>query len=211
MTTLNAIASEIPGTVVALTSSTAAPAELRRFINGAGCHPDFDFMRYWWASSDNRPGIAPWIQKKLTPGSDPEFGQALRADLVLPKAASGEYMNLAFLLDRFDRTLPSYEQHAFVQMKFTLLGDEPLHVGWERVRAFALQYLAGERRLAAVLVLHNPGVAGSGNAPHIHVIVPARQLTANGFGATDKGLCSDRGQEECWAAWQVLIGKGGAA
>ena len=118
-------------------------------------------------------------------------------------------MSLAFLLDRYDRTLPSYEQHAFVQMKFTLVHDEPLHVGWERVRAFALQYLAGERRLAAVLVLHNPGAAGSGNAPHIHVIVPARQLTANRFGATDKRLCLNQGQGECWGAWQALLAKGG--
>lgn len=198
--------------VTALVSAASgAAAELRCFINGGGVYPNFDFTRYWWASSENRPGIAPWVQKKLKPGSDPEFGQALRADLVLPKAASGDYMNLAFLLDRFDRTLPSYEQHAFVQMKFILPGDEPLHVGWERVRAFALEYLAGERGLAAVMVLHNPGIAGSGNAPHIHVIVPARQLTANGFGATDKGLCSDRGQEECWAAWQAFLEKGGVA
>lgn len=198
--------------VTALVSAASgAAAELRCFINGGGMYPNFDFTRYWWASSENRPGIAPWVQKKLKPGSDPEFGQALRADLVLPKAASGDYMNLAFLLDRFDRTLPAYEQHAFVQMKFTLPGCEPLHVGWERVRAFALEYLAGERGLAAVIVLHNPGVAGSGNAPHIHVIIPARQLTANGFGATDKGLCSDRGQEECWAAWQALMAKGGVA
>lgn len=164
-----------------------------------------------WASSENRPGIAPWVQKKLRPGNDPEFGQALLADLVLPAEASGEYMDLAFLFDRYDRTQPSYEQHALVQMKFTLADSEPLHVGWERVRAFALQYLAGERGMAAVLVLHNPGAAGSGNAPHIHVIVPARQLTANGFSATDTRLCSDQGHEECWAAWQAHLQKGGVA
>jgi len=71
---MNAIAPEVSGTAVVLTSSNAAPAELRRFINGAGSHPSFDFMRYWWASSDKRPGIAPWIQKMLQPDSDPEFG-----------------------------------------------------------------------------------------------------------------------------------------
>lgn len=211
MTAANANALDASCTAVALTSSSAAPAELRRFINGAGVHPNFDFMRYWWASSDHRPGIAPWVQKKLQPGSDQQFGQAMRVDLALPSAASGEYMSLAFLLDRYDRTLPSYEQHAFVQMKFTLPGHEPLHVGWEQVRAFALQYLARERGLATVLVLHNPGAAGSCNPPHIHLIVPARELTANGFGATDKRLCSDIGQEECWAAWQDFLQEGGAA
>lgn len=192
-------------------NSNAAPAELRRFINGAGIHPNFDFTRYWWPSSEGRPGIAQWVQKKLRPGSDPVFGQAARVDVVLPPAVCGEYMHLPFLLERYDQTLPSFEQHAFVQVKFTLPATEPLHVGWERVRGFALEYFARERGLAAILVLHNPGTAGSCNPPHIHLIVPARELTTNGFGATDKRLCSDLGQEECWAAWQVFLGKGGIA
>lgn len=52
-----------------------------------------------------------------------------------------------------------------------------------------------------IMVLHEPSIACSGNAAHIHLIVLARMLGQSGFGETDRLLCSDPGQQAIWAAW----------
>ena len=183
----------------------SAPAILRHFVNGGGSHLDFDFTRYWWEGEGARAGIAPWVEKKMRPGDDPDHGAALGVDLVLPRRAPGDYWDIAHLLGRFDATLPAFERHAFVQVKIGLPEDEPLHVGAEKVRAFARRHFAIERRLAAIIVTHAPAIAGSSNQPHIHVIVPARELGPNGFGITLHRLCSDSGQQEAWEAWKPYV------
>ena len=188
----------------AKTPGAEAPASvvLRQFVNGGGDHADFDFTRYWWEGSGPRTGIASWVEKKIRPGDDPVHGAARHVDLVLPRRAPGDYWDIAHLLARFDATLPAYERHAFVQVKIGLPETEPLHVGAEKVRAFARRHFAIERRLPAIIITHAPAVAGSSNQPHIHVVVPARELGPDGFGVTVHRLCSDTGQQEAWEAWK---------
>lgn len=191
-----------PAATTTLEAEATVPAVLRQFVNGGGDHADFDFTRYWWEGDGPRAGIAPWIEKKMRPGDDPDYGAAVDTSLVVPRRAPGDYWDIAHLLARFDETLPSFERHAFVQVKIGLPADEPLHVGAEKVRAFARRHFAIERRLAAIIVTHAPALAGSSNQPHVHVIVPSRELGPNGFGVTSYRLCSDSGQQEAWEAWK---------
>lgn len=186
-------------------TEASAPAVLRQFVNGGGDHANFDFTRYWWEGSGPRAGIAPWVEKKIRPGDDPNHGAARHVDLVLLRRAPGDYWDIFHLLARFDASLPAFERHAFVQVKIGLPDTEPLHVGAEKVRSFARRHFATERRLAAILVTHAPGVAGSSNTPHVHVVVPARELGPNGFGVTVHRLCSDSGQQEAWEAWKPYV------
>jgi len=179
-----------------------ATAELKHFVNGAGTQAGFTFVRYWWDGPGKRPGITNWIEKKVRVGSDPEFGNAARSEVLLPRHASGEYAKLDFLLARFDATLPAYERHAFVQVKVELPRCEPYHVGYEVVRNFARKHFTIERAHPVVSVAHLPGMAGSENAPHVHAIVLARELGPNGFSETSTRLCSDKGQIDAWEAWQ---------
>lgn len=182
-----------------------AAAVLRQFVNGGRDHADFDFTSYWWEGGGPRAGIAPWVEKKIRPGDDPRHGVACNVDLVLPRRAPGDYWDIAHLLARFDATMPAFERHALVQVKIGLPDHEALHVGADKVRAFARRHFAIERRLAAILVTHAPGIAGSSNQPHVHVIVPARELGPNGFGVTVHRLCSDSGQQEAWEAWKPYV------
>lgn len=201
----NAAAKAKPTTAPLASANPPAEAELKRFSNGAGLQPGFYFERKWWDGDGPRAGIAPWVEKKIQLGSDPAFGTAARSEVLLPRFAPGEYTTLAHLLARFDATLPMYERHALVQVKIELPLYEPYHVGYEVVRSFALQHFAIERAHPAILVAHLPGLAGSENKPHIHVIVLARELGPNGFGQTSTRLCSDKGQADAWDAWQPYL------
>lgn len=110
-------------------------------------------------------------------------------------------MSLDHLLTRFDASLPVFERNAYAQVTIDLPRDAPLHLGWERVRSWARQHFPVERSLAAILILHAPHLALSANAPHIHVIVPARRLGANGFGEHARDVNSDEGHRDALGSW----------
>jgi hypothetical protein len=181
------------------------PAELKQFSNGGGSLPGLYFQRIWWEGDGPRPGISEWVMKKIFVGADPSFGTAARFEVLLPRYASGEYAVLTHLLARFDATLPAYMHHALVQVKIELPNHEPFHLGYEVVREFARQHFTIERAHPVILVTHLPGMAGSENKSHVHVIVLSRELGPNGFGEISTRLCSDRGQSDAWDAWQPYL------
>ena len=163
-------------------------------------HPDFAFARYWYKCQSDREGVRPWFDRKLFPGTDPRFGGAAKVDVLLPPTAPGDLVRIGTLIDRFDDTLPPFEQHAMIQVKIMLDREEAWHVGFERVRSFARSHFAG--RFASVLIAHVPGVAGlKGQGNHVHCAVLSRELNINGFGGACTALCSDRGYEAALAAW----------
>jgi hypothetical protein len=104
---------------------------------------------------------------------------------------------------RFDNT-PTMREDFFAEFKITLRCGVPVHAEWETVRAWSREHFAIKRELAAILVLHRPGLAGSHNLPHVHVFIPARKLTIDGFGGHAKPLCSDVGQQEAWESWSAF-------
>ncbi|MXO67181.1 hypothetical protein GRI91_15570 [Altererythrobacter endophyticus] len=186
------------------------PATFKSFGKGDGDHPGFAFTRYWWEGEGLREGITPWVLKKLRLGDDPVFGQAARAEVLLPPTAPADYADCAFLLKRFDETRPSFEKHAMVQAKLSLDPSEPWHVGYERARGFVRAHFAV--RFPVILVAHVPGVAGlEGYGNHVHCIVLPRPVTINGLGGTCHRLCSDRGYNEALEAWQRHVAKETAA
>lgn len=185
-------------------------AVLRSFSKGEGEHPGFSFTRYWWQGEGPRDGISPWVRKKLRPGDDPIFGHAARSEVLLPPCAPGDYANIDFLLQRFDETLPPFENHAMVQVKLALDESEPWHSGYERVRAFARDHFAD--RFPVILVAHIPGTAGlEGNGSHVHCIVLSRFLSVNGLRGACHLLCSDRGYAAALSAWRQHTNVGEAA
>jgi hypothetical protein len=193
----------------AVPTTATEPATLKSFHDGGGTHSGFRFQRSWWQGSGPRAGIAERILKKLQPGDDPDHGRALKHDVLLPANAPSEYMVIEHLLERYDATLPRFGQHAYAQITIDLDPAEPLHVSWERVRRYARSF--ADTGLAVVLVLHAPSLALSANAAHCHLILPARFLTAHGFGAVASRLCSDPGHCDAWEAWQThLTGDGQA-
>lgn len=164
-------------------------------------HRDFAFSRHWYKGEENRVGVRPWFDKKLFPGEDRRFGCAAKYDLLLPPMAPGDLGRFGTLVDRFDDTLPPYEQHAMIHVKIMLDPAEAWHVGFERVRSYARAHFA--HRFATVLIAHIPGLAGlTGQGNHVHCAVLSREITINGFGGACTDLCSDRGYEAALAAWR---------
>jgi hypothetical protein len=190
--------------VVELTTSTAIEfAELKSFGRGDAKHPSFAFTRYWWADEGPRQGITPWVEKKLRPGDDPQFGAAAKVEVLLHDRAPADYADLAFLLRRFDEKLPQYERHLMVQVKLGLDPNEPWFAGYERARGFARQHFAS-KRFPVILVAHVPSTAGlNGFGNHVHCIVLSRPIGINGLEGPCHRLCSDKGYADALAAWNA--------
>ena len=177
------------------------------YFNNGGHFPGLYHKRYF--RQDPReapPSIGELIYPRLN--MIPEFQRTdedlavapPRSDLLLPPGAPGNISSIEALVERFDAT-PLVKDEIMVEVKLTLPEDETAHKGWERVRAFALNEFAIKRSLAAVLVLHRPDLAGSSNPRHVHVLVPARKLTIDGFSAKAELLgCAD-GHRAIWLAW----------
>lgn len=184
--------------------AAVAPAELKSFYQRSPDHDGVSFTRYWWDGPGPREGIAPFVRKKLRPGDDPVFGHAARSEVLLPASAPSDYADIDFLLERFDATLPPHAWHAMVQVKVELDPAQTWHAAYEDVRAFARGHFAV--RFPVVLVAHVPGTAGlTGFGNHIHCIALSRPLDLNGLGGACNRLCSDRGREDAFAAWDAHL------
>ncbi len=174
-----------------------APEELSCFSLDFSECPSFRYIRYFYKQQTERAGIASMVLAKLTPKGH----VAARHDLLLPDSASGEYQDLAHLLQRYDTMLPAVERNGYAQFTLTLPAGQPAHVGWEQVRAWVRSYFVCQQQLAALMVLHLPYLAGSPNANHIHVLLPARRLSVHGFSGHARDVCSDQGCREALASW----------
>lgn len=180
-----------------------------KYSNGGGRFANFNFTRYWRQDArEAAPLITPLIMPRLDPvplyQRHPNSLAPVppRSDLLLPAAAPGDIFHPRGLLERFDAT-PALRQDLYVEIKITLDAPTAAHVGWEQVRGWCLEYFAIQRGLAAVLVLHRPGLGGSIRPNHVHVFIPARLLTADGFVGNAGSLCSDTGNLEAGEAWEA--------
>lgn len=124
----------------------------------------------------------------------------VRRDFVLPREAPNTLNSIAEIFAAFD-SVPPLRRDVMIEMKFILRLTTAPHLAYEAVRDFARGHFAGHRGLAAMLVLHLPGRSGAVGDNHIHLFVPARRLTPQGFGSNAGKLVHDQGFEEVKAAW----------
>ncbi|WP_349513788.1 hypothetical protein [Erythrobacter sp. NFXS35] len=147
--------------------------------------------------------MAELIGPRLAPAPGYQASSPLadaRRDFVLPREAPNTINSIAEILAAFD-SVPPLRRDVMIEMKFILRPSTAPHLAFEAVREFARRHFAGLRGLAAMLVLHLPGRSGAVGDNHIHLFVPARRLTPEGFGANAGRLVHDEGFEEVTAAW----------
>ncbi|WP_234791927.1 hypothetical protein [Sphingobium yanoikuyae] len=84
----------------------------------------FKYIRYFYKQDVHRAGIADMVMAKLTPAGH----QASRHDLLLPDAASGEYMDLNYLLQRYDASCSVVEVR--IWRSSTRNGSASLQIHW---------------------------------------------------------------------------------
>lgn len=190
---------------------------IRRSIRGTvyipvhdPAHPDIGWGVLRRQVDDTINNLPAFVQTKLQPmkretASDAWERSCWRDDVLLPPAANDDLCDVRVLSERYESSaLPETKDLAIVAT-IRLQGAEPMHAHWERVRSFAHQRLAIDRRLAVILVGHVPAHAGSRAANHIHMVIPARELTAQGLGAGLGRFASDRGLPVFateWASWR---------
>jgi hypothetical protein len=200
--TTKALARDAEG--AASVTEAIPPATLESFVNGGGFYPGFQFKRGWWEGPGEREGIYSTFASRIQVGDCPKAGMALRHEVLLPDLASSEYLDWEVLVRRFDETLPSFCHDAYAAVKIDLPPDQAPHVGFETVRSYAHEYFVRGKDLPVVLALHVPYMAGSKNRPHTHILIPARQLGAHGFGLACRDLCSDQGHLASFEAWKAF-------
>ncbi|MDL5054801.1 hypothetical protein QQ056_14775 [Oscillatoria laete-virens NRMC-F 0139] len=168
----------------------------------------FRFVKYFRQDQSEPPTpLAQLIGKRLAPAPAYQASTPLaeaRRGFVLPKDAPRTISSIAELIMAFD-SVPPLKRDVMVELKFILRSDAAPNDAYEAVRGFALDHFARERGLAAMLVLHLPGRSGATAENHVHLFVPARRLTAEGFGAHAGNLIHDDGFEEVSKAWLASL------
>ncbi len=166
----------------------------------------FSFVKYFRQDPTEPPTpLVELIGPRLSPAPAYQASSPLadaRRDFVLPPDAPRTITSSAELIAAFD-SIPPLPRQVMIELKFILRGSAASHCAYEAVRGFALDYFAKERGLAALLVLHLPARSGAAGNNHIHLFVPARRLTAEGFGTEVRGLAHDEGSREVSAAWRA--------
>ena len=168
----------------------------------------FSFVKYFRQDPTEPPTpLFELIGPRLSPAPAYQASSPLadaRRDFVLPQDAPRTIASIAELITAFD-CIPPLPRQVMIELKFILRDSASSHCAYEAVRGFALDYFAKERGLAALLVLHLPARSGAAGDNHIHLFVPARRLTGEGFGTQVRGLAHDEGAQEvpaAWCAWQ---------
>ncbi len=168
----------------------------------------FRFVKYFRQDPTEPPTpLGELISPRLSPAPAYQASSPLadaRRDFVLPRDAPRTIASIAELLAAFD-SIPPLPRQVMVELKFILRASTASHCAYEAVRGFALDYFARERGLAALLVLHLPARSGAAGNNHIHLFVPARRLTAEGFGTEVRGLAHEEGGREVPAAWRAWL------
>ena len=174
--------------------------ELAVFADGGGQFEGFRFFRHFYRGEGPRPPIEPLINAKLRPGDDPKFGGAAKVDVLLPDDAPGDYMDVRFLVERYQSRHQSWEPTAFIQLNFYAREGESALSLYECARAFCRAQFA-LIGCPVVLTLHIPGFAGHENRWHCHAQILPRSLGPMGFVHWHRDLACDEGNRSIYAAW----------
>lgn len=83
-------------------------------------------------------------------------------------------------------------------------GRMRLHEAWRLGWGFA-DKLVHDHKVAVVGAMHVPAHAAKPGYPHLHLLIPARQLLPSGFGKFARPLATDEGRaivEKAWVVWR---------
>jgi hypothetical protein len=181
-------------------------------LSGLADGLEFGVLRRNFSGRVNRADE--WVHRKLHPdASNAPSAEAIswaptcrRFDVLLPQRAPDTFLNPAVLLHTFEAEAGHVRKDLVVHVKLTVLDEGPLHLWWERARAFAAMFMVGDPALPVVLALHDPAMTVMRRPPraHIHIMAPARRLGPSGWGQmTD--LATDAAHSIFARSWNNLV------
>jgi hypothetical protein len=131
-----------------------------------------------------------------------------KLDVQLPQGASDELWDPQRLAQAYDRQCFSAIRDlvVIVTLRFPEVdqGRMRLHEAWRLGWGFA-DKLVHDHKVAVVGAMHVPAHAAKPGYPHLHLLIPARQLLPSGFGKFARPLATDEGRaivEKAWVAWR---------
>lgn len=164
---------------------------LRRRFSGTNNAVAYGFLKLHPATAGLNSSHRPWVPT------------AQRVDILLPEGSSDLMSAPAALLQSFEDFAGPGQKDLLLHIKLQCPPSDRLHVFWERARRFARARFVEDEKLPVILVLHVPAARAScqePGAPHVHMLVLARQLNELGWGATTK-LARDEARFDLAAAW----------
>ena len=140
------------------------------------------------------------ILRRLCPGMGASVSESwkpscYRWDVLLPANAPDTCSDPKQLCDLYEAQAFDTIKDLVVMATLRFPDPDRLHQTWEQVRAFAHERLCTQRHLAVVAVMHLPVLIGSTNPPHVHLMMPARELRTYGFGELVRPLATDKGKQ----------------
>lgn len=105
-----------------------------------------------------------------------------RHELLIPPHATDMLRDLSTITRRYeDQRIPD-TRDLMILFTVRFKPGDTFHAQFETARSFAWRKLCSERRLAVVLVQHQPGLSGyTEGKPHIHMLIFARELHDSNF------------------------------
>jgi len=139
-----------------------------------------------------------------------------RHEVILPPAASDDLWDPQRLARAYDEQGFSVKDvMVIVTLRYPEVETTPqkmrLHEAWDNAAIFAWSKIVQPYNVAAVCVMHVPARAARPGAPHVHIMVPARELLPSGFGRFARPLATEEGRDIMdreWGAWRKETGLG---
>jgi hypothetical protein len=143
-------------------------------------------------------------QKLGVQPSDGEWRPARMAAVVLPRGVPDIYAGPRALWDTYERARLPEQRDLAIMLTIWTPELQTIHDRLEAARSWVAAALVRQRRLPVLVVAHNPGLAGSRNDPHVHVMAAARELTPIGWAAFSS-LCHDKALHALHAEWRAHL------
>lgn len=173
------------------------------------------------AKDDGKHSATDSVFRRLYPILRPEDPSApwrtptcFRHDILLPAGGSDELWSSQRLANSYDdQGFSLKDLVVIVTLRFPEVEACPqtmrLHEAWEMARAFTMQRIVSPHGVAAICVMHVPARAARPGPPHVHILIPARELLPTGFGRFARPLATDEGRslmDQEWMAWRQQHG-----
>lgn len=130
--------------------------------------------------------------------------------VLLPPGASDELWDAQLLARTYDQQGFSLRDLVvIVTLRFPEAEMVPaklrLHEAWQLTQGFVWSRIVLTYNVGAISTLHVPARSGRPGPPHVHVMVPARELLPTGYGQFVRPLATEEGRlimEREWSAWR---------
>jgi hypothetical protein len=137
-------------------------------------------------------------------GGPPAPFSCYKSRAVLPRDADDALDCETDLLIAIEESACRHEPSLLLYLTLAFPDATRLHHCWSDSVAFADHAFARKRQLPVVAVQHRPGIVGSNNPVHVHLLVGPRRLDGTGFRGYAHDILCNEGQQVLFDEWTAF-------